>query len=68
MGAAKEFKSQILYNYKKPWTFTRNYPKTSKNGNGVKKGEVPYGGIGSIEKDGEGGAQDEDEQSKVVKE
>ncbi|CAL5197077.1 unnamed protein product [Lathyrus oleraceus] len=66
-GAAKEFQSEILYNYNKPWTFMRSYPKISKDGKVLKKGEVGTGGTGSIEKGGEGGAQDEGEESKVIK-
>ncbi|CAL5197076.1 unnamed protein product [Lathyrus oleraceus] len=61
VGAAKEFQSEILYRCDRPWTFTRSYPKITKDGKVVKKGEVVSGGTGSIEKGGEG------EESKVIK-
>ncbi|CAL5197080.1 unnamed protein product [Lathyrus oleraceus] len=65
-GATKEFQSEILYHYNKPWTLFPGHQKSPKKAKGVKKGEVPSGQTGSIEKDSEGGAQDEGEQNKMI--
>ena len=55
-----------MYHYNKPWSFFPGYPKLSKDAKGVKKGEVRSGQTDYIEKDGEGGAQDEGEQNKMI--